>query len=74
VPSEIPGYVLGILRYRFLLYLTALAITELPYAVAVVYLGESFLEGEAIVFVILGVAVILLGAFLLQILRRLAQR
>jgi len=39
VPSEIPGYVLGILRYRFLLYLT-----------------------------------ILLGAFLLQILRRLAQR
>jgi uncharacterized membrane protein YdjX (TVP38/TMEM64 family) len=74
VPSEIPGYVLGILRYRFLLYLTALAITELPYAVAVVYLGESFLEGEAIVFVILGVAVILLGAFLLQILRRVAQR
>ena len=74
VPSEIPGYVLGILRYRFLLYLTALAITELPYAVAVVYLGESFLEGEAIVFVILGVAVILLGAFLLQIFRRVAQR
>ena len=74
VPSEIPGYVLGILRYRFLLYLTALAITELPYAVAVVYLGESFLEGEAIVFVILGLAVILMGAFLLQILRRVAQR
>ena len=74
VPSEIPGYVLGILRYRFLLYLAALAITELPYAVAVVYLGESFLEGDATVFVILGVAVILLGAFLLQIFRRVARR
>jgi uncharacterized membrane protein YdjX (TVP38/TMEM64 family) len=30
VPSEIPGYVLGILRYRFSFYLAALAITELP--------------------------------------------
>lgn len=74
VPSEIPGYVLGILRYRFLLYLAALAITELPYAIAVVYLGESFLEGEATVFVLLGVGVILLGAFLLQIFRRVVQR
>jgi len=74
VPSEIPGYVLGILRYRFLLYLTALAITELPYAIAVVYLGESFLEGEATVFVMLGVGVILLGAFLLQIFKRVALR
>ena len=74
VPSEIPGYVLGILRYRFLLYLSALAITELPYAIAVVYLGESFLEGEATVFVMLGVGVILLGAFLLQIFKRVALR
>jgi uncharacterized membrane protein YdjX (TVP38/TMEM64 family) len=47
VPSEIPGYVLGMLRYRFLLYLAALGITELPYAVATVYLGESFLRGES---------------------------
>ena len=74
VPSEIPGYVLGILRYRFLLYLAALAITELPYAIAVVYLGESFLEGEATVFVLLGVGVILLGAFLLQIFKKVVQR
>ncbi len=74
VPSEIPGYVLGILRYRFLLYLAALAITELPYAIAVVYLGESFLEGDATVFVMLGVGVILLGAFLLQIFKKVVNQ
>jgi len=71
VPSEIPGYVLGILRYRFSLYLAALAITELPYAIATVYLGESFLEGESTVFILLGIAVIVLGIFLLKGVRKL---
>ncbi len=71
VPSEIPGYVLGILRYSFPLYLTALALTEIPYAIATVYLGESFLEGEGTVFILLGIAVIVLGIFLLQGIRKL---
>lgn len=71
VPSEIPGYVLGMLRYRFLLYLTALGITELPYAVATVYLGESFLRRESMVFILAGLCVIVLAAFLFQIHRRL---
>jgi len=70
VPSEIPGYVLGILRYRFVLYLAALAITELPYAIAAVYLGESFLKGDSTLFILLGVAVILSGVFLLYIFRK----
>lgn len=73
VPSEIPGYVLGMLRYRFLLYLTALGITELPYAVATVYLGESFLRRESMVFILVGICVIVLAAFLFQIHRRLVQ-
>jgi uncharacterized membrane protein YdjX (TVP38/TMEM64 family) len=64
VPSEIPGYVLGILRYRFSLYLTALGITELPYAIATVYLGESFIEGESMTFILLGIAVITFAVFL----------
>ena len=64
VPSEIPGYVLGVLRYRFGLYVTALAITELPYALATVYLGESFLRGDSAVFVLLGVAAIGVAVFL----------
>ncbi len=74
VPSEIPGYVLGILRYRFTLYLAALAITELPYAIATVYLGESFLEGESMIFVVLGLAVVILGMFLLMGIRKVLRQ
>lgn len=70
VPSEIPGYVLGILRYRFSWYLPALAVTELPYAAATVYLGESFLEGDSLVFVLVGVAVITLGITLFRLISR----
>jgi uncharacterized membrane protein YdjX (TVP38/TMEM64 family) len=44
MPSEVPGHLLGLLRYRFALYLVALGVTEAPYAAATVYLGESFLE------------------------------
>ena len=73
VPSEIPGYLLGILHYRFLLYLIALGITEVPYAVATVYLGESFLRREITVFVLVGVGLIILAAFLFQIHRRLVR-
>ena len=74
VPSEIPGYVLGILRYSFLRYLAALAITELPYAIATVYLGESFLKGESTLFILLGVAAIVLGVFLSKVVRKLGRR
>ena len=73
VPSEIPGYVLGILRYRFLFYLAALGITELPYAVATVYLGESFLRGDSTVFIVVGIGVIVLATFLFQIHRRIVE-
>ena len=72
VPSEIPGYVLGMLRYRFLLYLAALGITELPYAVATVYLGESFLRGESAVVILVGIGAIALAAFVVQIHRRIS--
>ena len=71
VPSEIPGYLLGILRYRFVLYLTALGITEVPYALATVYLGESFLQGNSGVFILVGIGLIVLAVFLIQIHRRL---
>ena len=65
VPSEIPGYVLGILRYRFLLYLLALAITELPYVIGVVYLGDHFLQGESLGILLLGIAIVAFGVLLL---------
>lgn len=74
VPSEIPGYVLGILHYSFPVYLAALSITELPYAIATVYLGESFLEGETTVFILLGFGVIVLGMFLFRWIRNMLRR
>lgn len=73
VPSEIPGYLLGILRYRFLLYLLALGITEIPYAIVTVYLGESFLKGQSTVFILVGIGLIVLAALSLQIHRRFVQ-
>jgi uncharacterized membrane protein YdjX (TVP38/TMEM64 family) len=47
VPSEIPGYVLGLVRYPLARYLIALALAELPFTVATVYLGSSFIEGRS---------------------------
>ena len=73
VPSEIPGYLLGILHYRFLFYLIALGITEIPYAVATVYLGESFLRREITVFVLAGIGLIILAVIVFQVHRRLVR-
>ena len=42
LPSEIPGYVLGLTRYPLHKYLAALAIVEIPYAAATVWLGAEF--------------------------------
>ncbi len=61
LPSEVPGYILGALHYRFLFYLLALAITEIPYALGTVYLGSSFLERNNLVFLILGVGAVMLS-------------
>lgn len=47
LPSEIPGYVLGLVRYPVARYLIALAVAELPFTVATVCLGSSFVEGSA---------------------------
>lgn len=44
LPSELPGYLLGLVRYPFWRYLGALALAELPYAVTDIYLGASFIE------------------------------
>lgn len=56
LPSEVPGYLLGLVRYPFWRYLLALALAELPYAVGTVYLGESFLERRLVLLLALGAA------------------
>lgn len=72
MPSEILGYVLGLLRYSFPTYIAVLSVTEIPYALAVVYLGESFLAGDAWRFVLVGAAAIAVSAGLYLWLRRSA--
>jgi uncharacterized membrane protein YdjX (TVP38/TMEM64 family) len=68
VPSEIPGYVLGSLRYRFPIYFLALALAELPFALAAVFLSSEFLERQYWTMAVVGVAGI---AFLAWAIRRL---
>ncbi len=70
VPSEIPGYVLGLARYGLRRYLAVLAIAELPYAVGTVYLGSSLLAQRSIVLLLLGVVGILFSAWALRALRK----
>jgi len=60
LPSEVPGYLLGTVRYPFLRYLSALALAELPFAAGAVYLGRSFLHRDYVMMVGLGLSGILL--------------
>ncbi len=60
LPSEVPGYLLGLIRYPFWKYLAALLLAEFPYALATVYLGSSFLERRTVPFLLL--ALLLAGA------------
>jgi uncharacterized membrane protein YdjX (TVP38/TMEM64 family) len=46
LPSEVPGYLLGLVRYSFARYLAALAIVEMAYGVVTVYLGQQFVERQ----------------------------
>jgi len=55
VPSEIPGYVLGLAGCRFRTFVIAMALGELPFAAGAVYLGESFLERNYLLLFAIGV-------------------
>lgn len=58
--SELPSYVMGLVRYPFLRYVPIIVLGELPYVIAVVYLGEAFLERNAALFVVVFVVAIAL--------------
>lgn len=70
MPSEIPGYVLGAMRYRFGVYALALGLAELPYAISGVFLAESFLRREYLMLVGLGLGLIALLVWAYSALRR----
>jgi len=56
VPSEIPGYVLGLAGCRFRTYAAAMALGELPFAIGAVYLGESFLQRNYVLLLAIGIS------------------
>ena len=70
MPSEILGYALGIVRYSFFTYIGVLSLSEIPYALAIVYLGESFLAGDALRFVAIGAGLVVVSAALYAWVRR----
>ena len=75
LPSEVPGYLCGVLRVRFASYVAVLALVEAPVAVCAVLLGESLLQrqgGWLVALVSLAVGASLLAAILLH--RRLRQQ
>ncbi len=74
LPSELPGYLFGLLRVRFRTYLAALALVELPFAVGTVLLGENIIQrqgGWLLALAALGIGTSLLAVYLLH--RRLAR-
>lgn len=44
LPSELPGHLLGLVRYPLRKYCCALALAELPYVLATVYVGQGLIE------------------------------
>src|SRR5688572_5342768 len=70
VPSEVPGYVLGSLRYPFGRYFLVLAIGEIPYAIGAIYLADSFLRRQYGFLFLLGGAAIAVSTIAALLLRR----
>jgi len=58
VPSDVAGYFFGIAGIRRRVYLSALALAELPYAAGSVYLGTAFLERNTAALLVAGALVI----------------
>jgi uncharacterized membrane protein YdjX (TVP38/TMEM64 family) len=70
LPSEIPGYLLGLVRYDPLRFLGAITSASLPYAVAAVYLGEGFVDRNLRVLISVGVGMVALSAGTLSLLHK----
>lgn len=49
VPSDVSGYFFGLLGYPLRVYFGALMLTELPYALGTVFLGNAFMQKQFVV-------------------------
>jgi len=70
MPSELPGYLLGLVQYRFWKYLVALVLTELPYSAATIYLGAGFVERRISLLVGVGAMMVVFSGWTLHLLHR----
>lgn len=61
IPSDLAGYVFGLIRCPLGSFVVALAVVEIPYALGAVFLGMSFVERRVVPLVIIGVAGALLS-------------
>ena len=66
VPSDVAGYLFGLVRCRFAVFLAALALAEMPYAAGAVYLGESFLQRRLLPLLEVGVIGALVSVWALR--------
>lgn len=74
LPSEIPGYLCGLLRVRLRIYAAALALAELPYAIGTVWVGESIVQREGGWLIGLGVLAAVASGYALYLLHRALAR
>lgn len=70
LPSEIPGYLLGMVRYRFPKYFLSLALAELPFAAATVFLGAGVMQRQVTLVLSVGFATLMLSAWTYHTLHR----
>lgn len=56
LPSEVPSFFLGIVRYPFLKYMAVVVISELPFAVWAVYLSSTFVDDNRVLFIAMLIA------------------
>jgi uncharacterized membrane protein YdjX (TVP38/TMEM64 family) len=74
VPSEIPGYIFGGLRYPFLKFLGAIAIAESIYAFGIVIAGQSLVDAKPFPLLAMIGALIIIGAVARSLLRAVKKR
>jgi uncharacterized membrane protein YdjX (TVP38/TMEM64 family) len=63
LPSDVAGYVFGMLRCPPRAYLAALALAEVPYAAGAVLLGQSFLDRDLLPMLATGIAGVALSVW-----------
>jgi uncharacterized membrane protein YdjX (TVP38/TMEM64 family) len=70
LPSELRGYLFGLGRYPFGRYMLSLALAELPFGIASVYLGAGIVQRRATLVLAMGLALVLMSASSLYLMHR----